>query len=133
MKSISRNKTIRTITKYKGKDGKPKSYEIEFMTFSEYDAKSEYKFIDGNIEIHPYKWYDLRRFYEIPNYRLLLLINKLLINKKLKTENNTPLKKSLIEKISSHPLGIIIISGLFAGVINSKRVMRFINEWVDWV
>jgi|TARA_R110000796_G_scaffold176266_1_gene293146 hypothetical protein len=68
MKSISRNKIIRTITRYKGKDGKPNSHEIEFMTFSKYDAKSEYKFIDGNIEIHPYKWYDLRRVYEIPTH-----------------------------------------------------------------
>jgi len=60
---ISRNKIVRTIRRYKGKDGKPNSHEIEFMTFSEYDAKSEYKFIDGNIEIYPYKWYDLRKFY----------------------------------------------------------------------
>jgi hypothetical protein len=48
MKSINRNKIIRTITKYKVKDGKHNSHEIEFMTFSKYDAKSEYKFIDGN-------------------------------------------------------------------------------------
>ena len=64
-KSISRNKIVRTIRKYKAKDGKPNSYEIEFMTFSKYDYKSEYKFPDGNIELYPYKWYDLRRFYEI--------------------------------------------------------------------
>ena len=68
MKSISRNKIIRTITRYKGKDGKPNSHEIEFMTFSKYNARSEYKFIDGDIEIHPYKWYDLRRVYEIPTH-----------------------------------------------------------------
>lgn len=80
MKSISRNKIVRTITRYKGKDGKPNSYEIEFMTFSEYDAKSEYKFIDGNIKIHPYKWYDLRRVYRIPSYLFLRLINKYLTN-----------------------------------------------------
>ena len=68
MKSISRNKIFRTIRKYKGKEGKPNSHEIEFMTFSKYDAKSEYKFIDGNIEIYPYKWYDLRRIYQIPTH-----------------------------------------------------------------
>ena len=76
MKSISKNKIIRTITRYKGKDGKPNSHEIEFMTFSKYDAKSEYKFIDGNIEIYPYKWYDLRKIYQIPSYWFLRLINK---------------------------------------------------------
>jgi len=38
MKSISRNKIIRTITRNKGKEGKPNSHEIEFMTFSKYDA-----------------------------------------------------------------------------------------------
>ncbi|MEN8834402.1 MAG: hypothetical protein ABF311_04795 [Polaribacter sp.] len=54
-KSISRNKIVRTIRKYKAKDGKPNSYEIEFMTFSKYDAKSEYKFTDGNIALYPYK------------------------------------------------------------------------------
>ena len=80
MKSISRNKIVRTIRRYKGKDGKPNSHEIEFMTFSEYDAKSEYKFIDGNIEIYPYKWYDLRKFYQIPSYWFLRLINKYMTN-----------------------------------------------------
>ena len=79
-KSINRNKIIRTITRYKGKDGKPNSHEIQFMTFSEYDAKSEYKFIDGNIEIHPYKWYDLRKLYQIPSYWFLRLINKYMTN-----------------------------------------------------
>ncbi|MGK0254990.1 MAG: hypothetical protein ACI9OE_002507 [Mariniflexile sp.] len=61
------------------------------MNFSKYDSKSEYKFIDGNIELYSYRCYDLRRFYETPNYRLLLLfMNKLRIINKLKTENNTP-------------------------------------------
>ena len=80
MKSINRNKIVRTIRKYKGKNGKPNSHEIEFMIFSDYDAKSEYKFIDGNIELYPYKWYDLRRFYQIPSYWFLLSINKYLKN-----------------------------------------------------
>jgi hypothetical protein len=80
MKSINRNKIVRTIRKYKGKDQKFKSHEIDFMTFSEYDAKSEYKFIDGNIEIYPYKWFDIRKFYQIPAYWFLSLINKLFKN-----------------------------------------------------
>jgi hypothetical protein len=133
MKSISRNKIVRTIRKYKAKDGKPNSYEIEFMTFSKYDAKSEYKFIDGNIALYPYKWYDIRCFYEIPNYRLLLFMNKLRIIKKLKTENNTSFKKSLIEKIISHPLALLIIGILSAAVMNSDRIMKFINEKVNGI
>lgn len=80
MKSIRRNKIVRTIRKYKGKDGKPNSHEIEFMTFSKYDAKSEYKFIDGNIEMYPFKWYDFRYIYQIPAYWFLRLINKYLTN-----------------------------------------------------
>jgi hypothetical protein len=82
---MKRSKILRTIIKYKGNDGKPNSYEIDFMTFEKYDAQSHYIFPDGNIELYPYKWYDIRRIYQIPSYWFLLLFNKLLkiqINKR---------------------------------------------------
>jgi hypothetical protein len=74
MKTINKNKIVRTIIKQKGNDGKPNSYKIDFMKFSEYDLKSEYKFINGNTELYPYKWYDLRKLYQIPSYWFLLRI-----------------------------------------------------------
>jgi hypothetical protein len=75
MKSINRNKIVRTIRRHKGNDGKPNSYEVDFMAFSQYDQKSEHKSFDGNIELYPYKWYNILYIYQIPSYWFLLLFN----------------------------------------------------------
>jgi hypothetical protein len=53
-----------------------------------------------------------------------------IINKP-KNVNNTPLKKSLIEKIISHPWMLLIVGALIAALLNSDRIMRFINEIMD--
>jgi hypothetical protein len=50
---------------------------------------------------------------------------------KPKTVNNTPLKKSLIEKIISHPWILLIAGLLIAAFLNSDRIMKFINEIMD--
>lgn len=86
---MKRSKILRI--KYKGNEGKPDSYEIDFMTFEKYDAKSYYKFLEANIELYPYKWYDILRIYQIPSYWFLLKSKKLLknqiqINKKITKE-----------------------------------------------
>jgi hypothetical protein len=78
MKSINRNKIVRTITKYKGVDKRPNSYEINFMTFKEFDLKPTYIYTDGSksAELYPYKWFDIRKFYQIPAYWFLLSVNR---------------------------------------------------------
>ncbi|TYC14782.1 hypothetical protein ES677_05220 [Bizionia gelidisalsuginis] len=107
MKSINRNKIVRTITKYKGKDGKPNSYEIEFMSFSKFDSKSVYKYIDGNIEIYPYKWYDLRRIYQIPAHYFFHKLNIF-----FKTEINLTKTKTIAMYFT-----VFIMESLFAWLI----------------
>ena len=58
------------------------------------------------------------------------LKNARIINKP-KTENNIPLKKSLIQKLLSNPWLIGIIFAIIAALLNADRVMKFINEKVD--
>jgi len=86
---MNRNKIIRTIENHKGNDGKPNSYVVYFMTFSEYDQKSEFKFIDGNIELYPYKWYDLRRIYQIPTHYFFHKLDILFKRKIKRTKTKT--------------------------------------------
>ena len=71
------------------------------MTFSEYDAKSEYKYPNGNIEMYLYKWYDFRKFYQIPAYYFLRLINKYLVKQIQvnKRNHNIASKIALISEI----------------------------------
>ena len=58
-------------------------------------------------------------------------LKKARIINKPKTVNNTPLKKSLIEKIISHPWALLIIGAFIAALLNSDRIMKFINEKID--
>jgi hypothetical protein len=79
-------KITRTIT-ITGNRNKPNEmyYEIEFMTFKEYINKLEKHnayIYEGKpiFKIYPYKWFDVRKFYQIPAYWFLRLINKYLTN-----------------------------------------------------
>ena len=110
---MNRNKIIRTIENHKGNDGKPNSYVVDFMTFSEYDQKSEFKFIDGNIELYPYKWYDIRWVYQIPSYRFLLLLNRLLKNpiERNKTNHNRASIITLILQIIALLQSVVTLFG----------------------
>jgi hypothetical protein len=110
MKSVNRNKIVRTIRRHKGNDGKPNSYEVDFMTFSQYDQKSEYKSLDGNIELYPYKWYNILYIYQIPSYWFLLLFNKFLKKpiKMNKRNHNTASVITLMLQIAA------LIKSLFA-------------------
>ena len=48
-----------------------------------------------------------------------------------KTENNTPLKKSLIQKLLSNPWVIGLVFAIIAAIFNSDRIMSFINDRVN--
>jgi hypothetical protein len=50
-----------------------------------------------------------------------------------KTENNIPFKKSLIKQIISNPWLLLIVGALIAALLNSNRIMKFINENVDGI
>jgi hypothetical protein len=79
-------KIVRTIT-ITGNENKPNKmyYEIEFMIFKEYvsklDKHNAFIYEDKPVfKIHPYKWYDFRKIYQIPAYWFLRLINRNLTN-----------------------------------------------------
>lgn len=63
--SIVRTRTI-------NKDERGDYYDIELMTYSKYLQRSEFMFMKHKIELYPYKWYDLRRLWEIPSYLIVL-------------------------------------------------------------
>ncbi|MDH7914207.1 hypothetical protein [Winogradskyella sp. SYSU M77433] len=48
-----------------------------------------------------------------------------------KTENNTPLKKSLIQKLLSNPWFIGIVLAIVAAILNTERIMNFINNVIN--
>ncbi|MFT6066664.1 MAG: hypothetical protein ACJAQX_002560 [Polaribacter sp.] len=73
-------KIVRTKTTT-GNKNKPNEmyYEIDFITFKEYVSKlgKHNAFIyEGKpqFDLYPYKWYDFRKFYQIPAYWFLLRI-----------------------------------------------------------
>ena len=120
MKPIKRSKILRTIINYKGNDGNPDSYEIDFMTFEKYDTKYYYKFLDGNIELYPYKWYDIRKIYQIPSYWFLLLLNKLMKNQIQINKRNH--KRALIALILTIIPLITALIQLSISIINHNKL-----------
>ncbi|OAD44600.1 hypothetical protein [Polaribacter atrinae] len=55
-------------------------YEIEFMTFEKYVSElnkyNEYNYIGKpKFEKYPYKWYDLRKIYQIPSHYFFHKLN----------------------------------------------------------
>ena len=60
-------------------------------------------------------------------------LNKALIKIKAKTENNTPLKKSLIQKLLSNPWLIGLVFAIIAAILNSDRIMNFINDKINGI
>ncbi len=115
MKFINRRKIVRTIIKYKGRDDKPDSYEIDFMTFEVFDHKSDYKFIDGNIELYPYKFYDLRWIYQIPAYWLLLSVFR-------KSDNN------ISRKMHKRTSALILIIELLPTINPIINLIKFLID-----
>lgn len=58
-------------------------------------------------------------------------LNKARIKNKINNVNNTPLKKSTTEKLLSHPWLLLIAGCIIAAILNSKRIMDFINDIMD--
>lgn len=75
---MKKSKTIvRTKTTH-GLNYKPEEmyYEVNFMTFSRYIERSQFAEYGSKFELFPFKWYDLRRFYQIPAYWILMRLKK---------------------------------------------------------
>jgi hypothetical protein len=58
-------------------------------------------------------------------------LNKARIKSNPKTANNTPLKKSLIQKLISNPWILLIVGVIIAAIFNSDRIMNFINKHIN--
>ena len=107
-----KNSIVRVKTIYRNESGD--YYENKLMTFEKYVSKKEYTFYGEKTEIHPYKWYELNKFYEIPSYWILL---KLFRNNEHKISKNKHKTMSvivlIIEILSIIKFFIEIISYLF--------------------
>ncbi|MBX9886301.1 MAG: hypothetical protein K2Y30_00005 [Flavobacteriaceae bacterium] len=97
--SITRTKTI----KENRKNPEKGYFTINFMTFSSAVSKENrpYKVLNETFQIYPYKWYDLRRFYEIPAYWFLLRILRINEHKISTTKHKVTSITVLITEILS--------------------------------
>ena len=94
------SKIVRTKTTFGNKKNPNEMYyEIEFMTFSKYIYKLSPDLIimDYKFELYPYKWYDFRKFYQIPAYWFLLRIFR---NSPERINKQTHSKASIITLIT---------------------------------
>ena len=71
------NKIIRVKDTYNTNDTLDRQYCNVYLTnYADYIDKSSYVQYGQLYQRHPYKWYELQRFWTIPSYFLLRLLSK---------------------------------------------------------